>query len=139
MINHNNKISFGTRLRALRLEAGYTQQNIADALKINRSTYTYYETGKTTPDVHTLRVLAQILNVNITELLDSEGHVSLLDSSNRRPRRMINENPVKIGDLSTKEKSLIALLRSVENNEEETDKIINELIEKYGIADDAEE
>ena len=29
-------------LKALRLKNGYTQQNIADMLGFNRSTYTYY-------------------------------------------------------------------------------------------------
>ena len=43
------------RLRQARLQAGYSQQNIADALNVNRATYTYYETGKTSPDPVTLK------------------------------------------------------------------------------------
>ena len=113
MINNNEKTSLANTLRNLRLKAGYTQQNIADALNINRSTYTYYETGKTTPDIHTLKALAQILCVPVHSLLEDEVSPVFSDSG-RRPRRLIQDDPHKIGDLSSKEKTLIALLRSVE-------------------------
>ena len=51
------------RLRQARLQAGYSQQNIADALNVNRATYTYYETGKTSPDPVTLGKIARICGV----------------------------------------------------------------------------
>ena len=38
-------------LKFYRHECGLTQQQVADRLKIERSTYTYYETGKTKPDI----------------------------------------------------------------------------------------
>ena len=41
-------------LKFYRHECGLTQQQVADRLKIERSTYTYYETGKTKPDIGTL-------------------------------------------------------------------------------------
>ena len=44
----------GPCLRKLRLKAGYSQKNVADLLNVSRSTYTYYETGKTSPDPFTL-------------------------------------------------------------------------------------
>ena len=48
------------RLRQARLQAGYSQQNIADALNVNRATYTYYETGHTTPSIEDLYLLSQL-------------------------------------------------------------------------------
>ena len=48
------------RLRQARLQAGYSQQNIADALNVNRATYTYYETGHTTPGIADLYLLSQL-------------------------------------------------------------------------------
>ena len=48
------------RLRQARLQAGYSQQNIADALNVNRATYTYYETGHTTPGIEDLYLLSQL-------------------------------------------------------------------------------
>ena len=48
------------RLRQARLQAGYSQQNIADALNVNRATYTYYEPGHTTPGIEDLYLLSQL-------------------------------------------------------------------------------
>ena len=41
-------------LKYYRSECKLTQQDVADLLGLERSSYTYYETGKTTPDIETL-------------------------------------------------------------------------------------
>lgn len=56
-------------LKYYRHECGLTQQQVADRLKIERSTYTYYETGKTKPDINTIVKIAKVFNVNYTALL----------------------------------------------------------------------
>ena len=48
----------GNRLRALRLTFGFTQSSVAEVLGINRSTYSYYESGTTRPDPVVLGKLA---------------------------------------------------------------------------------
>ena len=60
------------RLRQARLQAGYSQQNIADALNVNRATYTYYETGKTSPDPVTLGKIARICGAPIEFFFEEE-------------------------------------------------------------------
>lgn len=57
-------------LKFYRHECGLTQQQVADRLKIERSTYTYYETGKTKPDINTLIKIAKVYNINYTQLLE---------------------------------------------------------------------
>ena len=61
--------TFAERLRAWRRAAGLTQQVVATALGVERSTYTYYETGKTKPDLNTLVRLAQMFGVSTDELV----------------------------------------------------------------------
>ena len=61
------------RLRQARLQAGYSQQNVADALNVNRATYTYYETGKTTPSVVDLYVLARLYNKQMEDFFQKNG------------------------------------------------------------------
>ena len=56
-------------LRGIREKFGYTQQQIADVLCIDRSTYSYYETGKTRPDLATLVTLAEIFQTTVDGLL----------------------------------------------------------------------
>lgn len=57
-------------LKFYRHQAGLTQQQVADKLKIERSTYTYYETGKTKPDISTLIKISKVFNINYTQLLE---------------------------------------------------------------------
>lgn len=59
-------------LRKLRENSGCTQQQVAEALNIDRSTYAYYETGKTTPDINTIIKLSKIFNVPYTDIFESE-------------------------------------------------------------------
>lgn len=57
-------------LKFYRHECGLTQQQVADRLKIERSTYTYYETGKTKPDISTLIKIAKVYGINYQKLLE---------------------------------------------------------------------
>ena len=50
----------GDVLRKLRTDRGLTQQAVAEALNVNRSTYSFHETGKTQPDLQ--RVMASDFN-----------------------------------------------------------------------------
>lgn len=60
------------RLRQIRVEHKLTQQNIADVLGIDRTTYTFYETGVSKPSLVTLAKLADIYNVTVGYLLGVE-------------------------------------------------------------------
>ena len=63
---------FGVHLRKLRKEKGYTQQQMADMLNISRSTYTYYETGKSQPSFQNLKKLREIFEIDYNTILDFE-------------------------------------------------------------------
>ena len=53
-------IKIGKKLRMLREKFGYTQQHMANILNVDRSTYSYYETEKTSPDIATLITLSNV-------------------------------------------------------------------------------
>ena len=59
----------GERLRALRKKNGWTQKQTAEMLHINRSTYAYYETGATQPNLNMLCRLAALFEVSADDLL----------------------------------------------------------------------
>ena len=59
-------------LKNLRENCGFTQQQVANILNIDRSTYAYYETGKTVPDINTVIKLSKIFNVSYTEMFEYE-------------------------------------------------------------------
>ena len=60
---------FGERLRHLRTAADITQKEIARQLHVDRSTYSYYEIGKTEPRISTLNILSRIFNVPLDVFL----------------------------------------------------------------------
>ncbi|PWM77023.1 MAG: transcriptional regulator [Phascolarctobacterium sp.] len=59
------------RLRYLRIKAGYSQQDMANKLNINRTTYVKYETGDSKP-LRKLTEIASIFNVTVDYLLGNE-------------------------------------------------------------------
>lgn len=69
MIIGEVSMEYGERLKKLRNEKGISQQEFADRLKINRSTYARYELGKTQPDFETLQKIADYYSVTIDFIL----------------------------------------------------------------------
>ncbi|MBQ4267817.1 MAG: helix-turn-helix transcriptional regulator [Clostridia bacterium] len=72
-------------LKKVRKEHKLTQQDIAEVLGIDRSTYTFYETGKTSPSVATLHKLADIYNVTIGYLAGYEENHPELKTKHMTP------------------------------------------------------
>lgn len=54
---------FAARLRELRLQRGYRQEEVARLLGVSRSAYTYYENAITLPSVFKLRLLAKMYDL----------------------------------------------------------------------------
>lgn len=69
-------------IRRLRENSGFTQQQVAEVLNIDRSTYAYYETGRTSPSINTIRKLVKLFNVSYEMLLDA-GYNELTFSDNK--------------------------------------------------------
>ena len=57
------------RLKQLRLEAGWTQKELAERLRIGRPTVAGYEVGKREPDSQMLGKMADLFGVSIDYLL----------------------------------------------------------------------
>lgn len=72
-------------LKKVRKEHKLTQQDIADVLGVDRSTYTFYETGKTSPSITTLHKLADIYNVTIGYLAGFEENRPELKTKHMNP------------------------------------------------------
>lgn len=61
-----------TRLKELRLAAGYSQQALANKLQVVRSTIAMWETGGSNPDNVMLQKIADTFNVSVDYLLGRE-------------------------------------------------------------------
>lgn len=100
-------------LKKLRENCGYTQQQVADALNIDRSTYTYYETAKTTPDINTIIKLCKIFNVSYSDILEDEGQPQQVKDygDDELVSKYSRKNTSFIYELSKNEKQLIIYYR----------------------------
>ena len=63
-------MSFPQRLKAARQASGYSQQEVARLLGVDKTTYCGYEIGRRQPDLNRLRRLAQLLEVSTDQLLE---------------------------------------------------------------------
>lgn len=59
---------FSKELKGLRKKCGLTQQELADELKLAKSTISMYENGKREPDFETEELIADYFNVDINTL-----------------------------------------------------------------------
>ena len=100
-------------LKKLRENCGYTQQQVADALNIDRSTYTYYETAKTTPDINTIIKLCKIFNVSYSDILEDEGQPQQVKDyvDDELVSKYSRKNTSFIYELSKNERQLISYYR----------------------------
>lgn len=123
-------------LRKLRENNGCTQQQIADALGVNRSTYAYYESGKTTPDIDTIIKLAKIFNIDYIDLLETEYKFdrqrvsdSNFDNNSKNVPNFNRKDNEHIYELTREEQKLIIGFRllSKDNQEEITQEVYNKM------------
>ena len=101
-------------LKKLRLICGYSHEDVAKTLGISRPTYTYYELGKTVPDVVTLIALGRIYGIQPEFFLHPEEFTDL-ETAYQRPPKKVAAEPKCIGELSPQERFMIAEYRLKHN------------------------
>lgn len=130
-------------LKRYRENCDLSQQQVAQVLNIDRSTYTYYETGKTIPSINTIVKISHIFNVPYTVFLDtvdqeifSEISVSDLDLQARKKEDVTlkTDDIGKIYELKKEEKELLIYYRLLSKDNKEA--FMNEI--KEAVQNDSE-
>ncbi len=105
-------------IKRLRENSGYTQQQVADVLNVDRSTYAYYELGKILPSIETIYSLSRVFNVHYTELLGEERRErkKFMDAAGRDYQK---GSPIYIYELTKDEKALVMYFRMLSQGEKE--------------------
>ena len=99
----------GEKMKLIRNYNGYSQRQIAEILKIERSTYASYETGRNRPDIFAVQRFAKIFNVSVDYILslDDINIYRLRDQATDYAKRHKKESV--ISQLSSDEKILKAV------------------------------
>lgn len=85
-------MNISMKLRSLRMERGLSQTDVANKLGITQPTYARYENGKITPQYETRVKIAAILNVPLSELLETPEE---LEARNKQLTKESNISSLK--------------------------------------------
>ncbi|MBQ9944950.1 MAG: helix-turn-helix transcriptional regulator [Clostridia bacterium] len=99
------------RLKQARKECKLTQQQIADLLGVDRSTYAYYELGVSNPSLENILALAGIFKVDIEWLLGAEKSEDTFHSPDSELSLMRAVKEKDMSALSKDERRIVALYR----------------------------
>ncbi|MDY6058905.1 MAG: helix-turn-helix domain-containing protein [Candidatus Fimenecus sp.] len=103
------------QLKIIRKANKFTQQGLADAIGIERSTYASYETGRNKPDVVLLSRIAKVFDVSSDFILEIDTTVPLNveDISVQYKKKSGNK---LVSTLSKEEKNVLAKYRLLSDN-----------------------
>lgn len=73
---------FAKKIKELRKENNLTQEQLGKLLNMTKTGISYWESGKSEPSFETIEELAEIFNVSISELIDSEYNDGFADTYN---------------------------------------------------------
>ena len=68
----------GTNIKAVRLKRGMSQQELADAIGVTKSTISKYEKGQREPKYNVLRGIAAALGVDWTDLVPADEQCEII-------------------------------------------------------------
>ncbi len=106
-------MELGKKIRALRLKAGFTQEQLAEKLGIGAQSVSKWENGATMPDIASLPYLAEVFGVTIDDLFD----LTVEQRFNRIEHRMdIEDNLLADHRADEAEKVLERLCRLEDSN-----------------------
>ena len=108
-------MAINEKLKYYRAKNNFTQTQVSAALGIDRSTYSYYELGKTIPSINMLSNIAKLVNVAIFDLLDTEKGSDHLSSTTYNPGYYSGERPLSSATLDREEKDLLLLFRQLDD------------------------
>jgi len=121
-------MSFGDRVKKLRLKNNMTQEDLSKMLNVSRATAGRYETNKRFPDMIVLKRVADIFNVSIDYLLErtNDKNVSITNTVS------LNKNNNLFDKVEDEVIEKLILAGLIESNNYIPEKLIKNIV-RYGI------
>ena len=99
------------KLKKLRLANGYSQAEVARRLNISRQGYQHYESGRRMPGTEYLKLLADLYNLQIYDLLISDITLDFTDH--------VSEEPVYPKSVAELEQRLLKAFRKLNDKDKQ--------------------
>lgn len=121
---------YSEALKTLRKNYGLTQSEVASAIGLERSTYAYYETGRSKPDLEVILKLSSLYDISVEELADIfqngvNSSMMFRQVNETAPKNRSVAEKIAMESLSDDERLLIIYYRSCEDKKRFFDKIKN--------------
>lgn len=98
MGNHEVRDSFGQKLAALRREAKYTQEEMAEKLHVTRQAVSNWERNVNEPDLSMLQNICILFGKNIDDFMKGVLHMNeALQAADTPPKKSFNKYDLAIG------------------------------------------
>lgn len=88
-LGFNNLINIGDNLKRFRKMRGLSQKEVAERLKIPRTTYSNYENNNRIPNEDVLKRISAILSIEVKEILDNS--IKITAEVVRHPRNVYKD------------------------------------------------
>ena len=75
-------MEFGEKIQKLRNQNKWTQEQLAEKLYVSRTAVSKWESGKSYPNIDSLKDIAKLFNKTIDELLSSEEIIDIAKKEN---------------------------------------------------------
>lgn len=124
--------TLGTKLARLRTKKGYSQQQVADLLKISQPAYHKWESDATKPGIESVAKLCEIFEVEIGDLLEDGSTIISNNTFDSCSSNVIGNaySPVFNINSSTMIESILNNQNTITQLVEAQNKLIESLIDK---------
>lgn len=106
-------MTLGEKIKKLRKERGWSQENLACKVEVHRKTIAFYELNKSQPSAEMLQKIANIFQVSNDYLLEDE--------------------PTNLSNLGINDKSLIPLFLEIDKLDNSSKEIIKTMVESLSL------
>lgn len=74
-VERRTEMTFGEKLKAIRRQAGISQEKLAEKLGVSRQAITKWETNAGIPDIENIMTISKLFHISIDELLSNEKNI----------------------------------------------------------------
>ena len=84
-------MTLGEKLKKLRTDKGFTQEELAEALYVSRTAVSKWESGRGIPNIESLKAISKCFSVTVDELLSSDELITLAEQEQQKNEMNIKD------------------------------------------------